>query len=200
VKTGGELAHQPYTEIWSSLNGPRMPAPIRTVAIGTGAGAAVAWILESSGHSVVAIALLAACSILAAYLGLIWQPSTGVIAALTSRAHRKGPWTRYSLALLLTTCGIFLDLVYGHGLQHPNYVALLPAIVLSGAVLGFGPGLVAAGAGVGVVDLIFGMPSFYGSISSWKLIWPVLASSALGGLLAFGFLIVLTMYDDTVGD
>jgi hypothetical protein len=46
-------------------------------------------------------------------------------------------------------------------------VSILPAVVLSGVFLGFGPGLVAVG---------------------------------FGGGLAFALLMVLAMYDDSVGD
>jgi hypothetical protein len=184
--------------LWSIMNGARIPALIRTICIGAATGAVVGWIVESTGHSPLGIALLAGCSVVAAYIGLIYQ--AGMFAELSTWVYRRGPWTRYCVALLLTACSLCLYLAYGHNPQDHNYLSLLPTIVLSGAFLGFGPGLVAVGAGIAGVDLIFGAPLPHGSVLGWQLIWPVLACSGLGAVLAFGFLLLLAMYDDSVGD
>jgi hypothetical protein len=74
---------------------------------------------------------------------------------------------------------------------HDNYAFILPAIVLSGAFLGYGPGLLAVAAGLAGIDIISEAPVSHDSISNWQLIWPLLAFSGLGAILGFGFWILL---------
>jgi hypothetical protein len=168
-----------------------MVAPIQAICIGAATGAAVGWLFESNSHSALAIALLGGCSIVAAYIGYIYQASEGMLSDLSAWAHRAGAWRRYGLALLLTACSLSLYLAHGHNPQDHGYVFILPAIVLSGAFLGYGPGLLAVGAGLAGINLIIGAPVSHASISNWQLIWPVLVFSGLGAILGFGFWILL---------
>jgi hypothetical protein len=175
------------------MNEPAMPGPIQTICIGAASGAAVGWFFVSSSHSALAIALLGGCSIVAAYIGLIYQASEAMLSDLSAWAHRAGAWTRYGLALLLTACSLSLYLAHGHNPQDHSYVFILPGIVLSGALLGYGPGVLAVAAGLAGIDLISGAPVSHDSISNWQLIWPVLAFSGLGAILGFGFFILLVI-------
>jgi uncharacterized protein DUF4118 len=174
----------------------RVPASLPTVCMGALIGFVIAWGIEYSGHPALAILAMFVCSVVSTYIGMISE----VGGALLDWGHRRTILVKSVFVLVIMGSTLSLDAALRHNPQTYSYLSLLPAILLSAVLFGFRSGLIAVALAVLGTDAIFGQPSASFSIWHWQDFASLISFSAVTALFTSGFLILVSMYDDSISD
>jgi K+-sensing histidine kinase KdpD len=136
--------------------------------IGAAIGTFVAWLLKVTGHPPWAVLLMLFCAIAPAMTIAFNEPKARVRALMGRIRWQASPWLKFLVVLVLIGCTAFVLDEFGVNPRNHAYLPLLPAILASALILGFGPALVGIIVGTAVTDYFYAPPPRSFGVADWK--------------------------------
>ena len=154
---------------------------------GAAVGMSLAWLLEITGHPSWSVLLMVLCAI---------GPSIWI--ALYEQGERRprfvgwirweGPaWLRIVVALFLIAITLFVVHTINVNPRDYHYLPLLPPVILSAILLGFGPALVAVVVSTVIADYVYAPPEYSFAMTEWEDAAGLAVFAILGGVIAFHY-------------
>jgi K+-sensing histidine kinase KdpD len=152
--------------------------------IGAAVGMSLAWLLEITGHPSWSVLLMVLCAT---------GPSIWI--ALYDQGERRPrfvkwarwegpPWAKVVVTLLLIAVTLLVVHALNVNPRDSAYLPLLPPVILSGIVLGFGPALLAVVVSTIIADYIYALPEYSFAITHWEDAAGLAVFAILGGVIA----------------
>jgi hypothetical protein len=110
--------------------------------IGAVIGIFLAWLLKATGHPPWSVLLIIFCAIAPSMMIAPYEPRERRLTVLGWIRWRASPWLKVIMALLLVALTLFALDAFNVNPRDYAYLPLLPAVVVSALLLGFGPALV----------------------------------------------------------
>lgn len=157
---------------------------LSTILVGAIAGGALAWFLERIGFSPLGIYLLLVCFIatwlyVEFYTGVVFDPFGRIRVTLTT-------FSKVLLVLLLTAISFGVEAAFDVNPQDYAYLPVVPLIVASTALFGFGAGLFAVILSSIIAAYFFIPPIYSLAIYEWEDAIGLAIFAILGSLVALG--------------
>jgi hypothetical protein len=152
--------------------------------LGAAIGVIVALLLELASHPSWSILLLLVCAVIPGALSLLSEPVSQLLRPLRSFGGRGRGWLKPGATLLMVAATVGGCLVFDYNPRLAYYLPLLPAVLVSAALFGFGPGLFAVVLGVVAADYFFAPPVFNFGITEWEDVLGLAVFGIVGAFLA----------------
>jgi Domain of unknown function (DUF4118) len=152
--------------------------------LGAAIGVIVALLLELAGHPSWSILLLLISAVVPGALSLLSEPVSQLLRPLRSFGGRRPGWQKLGATLLMVAATVGGCLVFDYNPRVAYYLPLLPAVLVSAALFGFGPGLFAVVLGTVAADYFFAPPVFDFGITEWRDVLGLAVLGIVGAFLA----------------
>jgi Domain of unknown function (DUF4118) len=152
--------------------------------LGAAIGVATAIILELAGHPSWSILLRLVCAVIPGALSLLSEPVSQLLRPLRSFGGRRSGWLKLVATFFMVAATVGGCLLLDYNPRVAYYLPLLPAVLVSAALFGFGPGLFAVVLGIVAADYFFAPPVFNFGITEWKDVLSLAVFGIVGAFLA----------------
>ncbi len=152
--------------------------------LGGGIGVIVALLLELAGHPSWSILLLLISAVVPGSLSLFSEPVSQLLRPLRSFGGRRPGWLKLGATLLMVAATVTVCLLLDYNPRVAYYLPLLPAVLVSAVLFGFGSGLFAVVLGVVAADYFFAPPVFDFAITEWEDALGLAVFGIVGAFLA----------------
>jgi K+-sensing histidine kinase KdpD len=153
--------------------------------IGAVIGIFLAWLLKATGHPPWSVLLIIFCAIAPSMMIASYEPRERRLTVLGWIRWRASPWLKVIMALLLVALTLFALDAFNVNPRDYAYLPLLPAVVVSALLLGFGPALVGVVAGTLISDYVYAPRPYSFAATEWKDAAGVAVFAILGAINAW---------------
>jgi K+-sensing histidine kinase KdpD len=167
------------------LGAERQSIGLRAAAlIGAAVGIFFAWFVEITGHPSWSVLLMILCAIAPSIVVALYHRAEPRPIFLAWFRREISPWIKFPATLVLVIASLFIMEMLNVNPRDYHYLPLLPPVVLSAILLGFGPALVAVIVSTIIADFLYALPEYSFAITELEDVAGLATFAILGGFIA----------------